>query len=400
MTKKPQDSQLAYLPNFVIEDYIGKPKPGPKGKSESKFKTNSKWLRYAKFLVSKFFGFLVFHVWFGVIKLRVLVNRFVKETLYLREILTNPESRNLSWLDLQLNFKIWKEESKQTFFYLRVLLHKFAVGLIILGSVFSVKVASSVPKNTLNPEIQKSFLTQFFDNYSYKSNNLNAGRTFLTALSTKEKKLENEQRIKKHEVQPGETAQSIAESYGLLVETIVVNNNLEKDKPLPKTLYFPWQDSYLVFSKTEVSPRDLSDKYKVDEKQIYSQNEDIINYETGKFPKDQAIIIPTKSFANIQKLEELQKTKDLIQEKKDKVAEIYKAQASKANGTVKEGSDYTGTFSDQKKNSGFIQPTSGSISRCVQPGHLACDIANASMPPVYSVQDGVVEDVYAFSVYG
>ena len=39
---------------------------------------------------------------------------------------------------------------------------------------------------------------------------------------------------------------------------------------------------------------------------------------------------------------------------------------------------------------GFIWPTVGSISRCVQPGHVACDIANFNSPPIYSVQDGTI----------
>ena len=51
-------------------------------------------------------------------------------------------------------------------------------------------------------------------------------------------------------------------------------------------------------------------------------------------------------------------------------------------------------------SAGLIWPTKGTISRCIQPGHPGCDIANPTMPPVYAVADGVVTDVYHFNVYG
>jgi len=42
---------------------------------------------------------------------------------------------------------------------------------------------------------------------------------------------------------------------------------------------------------------------------------------------------------------------------------------------------------------GFIWPTVGVISRCVQPGHIACDIANFSSPAVVASKNGIVTKV-------
>jgi hypothetical protein len=48
----------------------------------------------------------------------------------------------------------------------------------------------------------------------------------------------------------------------------------------------------------------------------------------------------------------------------------------------------------------FIWPTTGCISRCVEPNHPACDIDNLSMPPIQAIADGFVVDVYKFTIYG
>jgi murein DD-endopeptidase MepM/ murein hydrolase activator NlpD len=392
-----QEKQISNLPNFVIE-YPKNPKQSPK-KSSTKLGQPQLLALKTRFLLKQLFQNIIFGIWSTTNWVLLNFYRIFKSTRFTWEVLNNPESRNLFFVDLKLRLRLWKQLVDKYTTYTSALLSKFTPGLIIIFLVIFIKTISLSPTVSTS-EAPKSFFTQFLDKYTNTNSNFNVGRSYLTTLSTKDKKLENEQRIKKHDVQPGQTAQSIAEEYGLLVDTITINNSLEPNKPLPKTLYFPWQDSYLVFSKAEISPKDLSDKYKIDEKQIYSQNEDIINYENGKFPKDQAIIIPTKDFANIKKLEELQKNKELGEEKKRKIAEVYQTQAKANTGVVNNGQNYSETFSQEKKSTGFIQPTSGSISRCVQPGHLACDIANPNMPPVYAVQDAVVEDVYTFTVYG
>jgi Peptidase family M23 len=48
----------------------------------------------------------------------------------------------------------------------------------------------------------------------------------------------------------------------------------------------------------------------------------------------------------------------------------------------------------------YTWPTTGCISRCMELGHNACDIDNLSLPAVVAIDDGVVEDVYRFTVYG
>jgi murein DD-endopeptidase MepM/ murein hydrolase activator NlpD len=423
--KKPVDSvqenknrenshQLAYLPNFVIL-----PK-GSKKSSETKIKSKPKIWLWIYFAFKNFLLNILFLIYQALKQIRVWDFALRYNIKDLKQIIIDPESRHLFKLNLNLNTKLWLD--KKIPLLKKTILLSGRANLLILV-ILVVLVTKLLPINGI--QYNRSFLSQAIENYSIKSNFVDFNKDDLTNLLTKDKKLEDEFRIKKHEVKEGETVDSIAEEYGILADTLIINNKIEKDKPMPKTLYFPWQDSYLYFASADIKPKELSDIYKVDEKEIYSQNEDILNYETGTFAKDKIVIIPTKDFANIKKIEEdrskKQKEEDSkreIEDRKKKFAETYQNQLNQklVNGQLIQNGPYSGNpnnsadpansgkysdqFSSDKRSSGFIWPTKGVISRCIQPGHEACDIANASMPPVYAVQDAIVEDVYRFTVYG
>jgi murein DD-endopeptidase MepM/ murein hydrolase activator NlpD len=404
--------------NFVIIE--NNKDQNQKTKSISK---PNKFLLSILFIFQKIFDTLVF----GCYRLVKYSNKIIVDLVHILGhfllAFRDEESRHLLKLEFNINYKIWWRKKQSQLEDFGIILSKFYLLIIVLIVIFSVKTASTYSKSNL---IVKSFLGQFFDNYSIYNNKLNQNVGEIKALATKDKKITDLERIKKHEVKEGETLDSISEKYGLLPDTISINNNLEKDKPLPSVLYFPWQDSYIYFTKFEIPPRDIATFYGISENLIYSQNEDIINFETGKFPKDQPIIIPTKDFASIRSKEIEAKNKEDKEQVLQKIAQTYQTQqaeqkkiaqiisnkiapssnnfnnnpATQLNNTTTEPSTPNLANSTDKRSTGFIWPTKGSISRCLEPGHIACDIANNSMPPVYAVADGVVSDVYRFSVYG
>ncbi len=415
---KENYNQLAYLPNFVILPTGSKKYSGTNFENIHKNQSNC-WL-YLQFCYKNLILNIIFLSYQASKQIRVWGFELRHSVRDLKQIITDPEARHLFRLNVNLNTKIWLH-NKIPFFQRFILL--FSRANLLILAVLVILLTKLLPLNGI--QYNRSFLSQAIENYSIKSNFVEFNQGNLANLLTKDKQLQDEFRIKKHEVKEGETINSIAEEYGVLADTIIINNKIEKDKPLPKTVYFPWQDSYLHFASVEIKPKELADLYKVDEKEIYSQNEDILNYETGTFAKDKVVIIPTKDFANIKKIdderdakkkEEDSKKED--EERKKKFAETYQNQLNQklANGqTIQNGTrtnnpnnlannansgQFSNQFSTDKRSNGFIWPTKGVISRCIQPGHEACDIANSSMPPVYAVQDAIVEDVYRFTVYG
>ena len=412
--QQSQSKQLAYLPNFVIVAKKNWEKISNKSFNKSTSQTDSetlKQLKWLKFIVNSFIKQIIY---FGYCQLRnlIIVGFTLKyNVVELWEISQDRESRHLFWLNNNLKFKIWLANIIPNLHKIWIISLKAHLLFLVIGVLIVTKI---VPANQITNS--RSFLSQAIENYTIKSTFLEFTQANLTNISTKNKNLEDQLRIKQYEPKKGQTIELIAEEYGVKTDTLVINNNLEKDKPLPKTIYIPWQDSYLHFAKLEVSPKELSEQYKVEENQIYAKNEDIINYENGKFPAGKIVIIPTSNFDIIKKSQDEAKiklkeeeTKKEQDERRKKFAEIYQEQIkqlsdkTKAIGNTNTGPNtgkYSNAFSGDKRSSGFIWPTKGSISRCLEPGHLACDIANSSMPPVYTVQDGFVEDVYRFTVYG
>jgi hypothetical protein len=60
-----------------------------------------------------------------------------------------------------------------------------------------------------------------------------------------------------------------------------------------------------------------------------------------------------------------------------------------STGCPKDSKIYKPNQTDVK----YIWPTTGCISRCVVDSHIACDIVNTSMPPVFTIADGRVTQV-------
>jgi murein DD-endopeptidase MepM/ murein hydrolase activator NlpD len=275
--------------------------------------------------------------------------------------------------------------------------------ITVISLILGLKIATLYIKPNLT---SKSFINQAFDNYSVFKNSANIAPINARAITTTNKEIVDIFPLNKITVKAEQKIADIAEAQNLKVETIVVNNNLEGKNIIPKDLkelIVPWQDGYVFFPKNEILPKELADKYKMDEKVIYEANEDKLN-EQGKFKKDSTIILPTKDFTEIKKI--LAKEKQLLQleeqykQVKDNQSKLAKSYQDQFSDPTSGGYKYATSTSEDKVAAGLIWPTKGSISRCIQPGHPGCDIANPSMPPVYAVADGVVSDVYHFTVYG
>jgi murein DD-endopeptidase MepM/ murein hydrolase activator NlpD len=394
-------SKYIYTPNFVI----AKPKLG--GQSVFKIENlNIQLLIQTVFgLVSIVFCNILFFIYTSSQSLTIGFFRFLstlQNTISNLINLTNKDFRTLWFLNLKMNNIIRKRKILKFWDQLMFVVRNGYLAILVFSLILILKVISL---NTANIKSSESFLNRFIDKYSFVDKKGNSTPLNFATITTSAKKLEDPTRIIKHKTIEGDTINKIADKYGLNPDTVAINTHLldiEKDKELEKDkdFYLPWQDSYIYLAKDDIEPKKLSEIFKIDENKIYSSNEDVINIETSKFSKGSIVLIPTSNFNEAKKYEELEKIKSGIavtgdktnDEKTQKLAENY---ASEVNGAGK----YSGTKSDQK-SAGFIWPAAGNLSRCLESGHIACDIANLNMPPVFAAQDGIVKDVYIYTVYG
>lgn len=325
---------------------------------------------------------------------------FYQET---NDAIVDKEARKLFFFEIKVFYIITLKKIKSALSVTWFFTKKLYLLITVIGLIIGLKVATVYVKPNIG---QKSFINQAFDNYSLLQNNANIIPINAKAITTTNKEILDIFPLNKIIVKAEQKIADIADSQNLKVETIVVNNNLEGKDNIPKDmkeLIVPWQDGFVYFPKNEITPKELSDKYKIDEKIIYEANEDKLN-DQGKFKKDGTIILPTKDFTEIKKV--LAKEKQLLQleeqynQVKDNQSKLAKSYKDQFNEPESGGLKYANTTSEDKVAAGLIWPTKGTISRCIQPGHPGCDIANASMPPVYAVADGIVTDVYHFTVYG
>jgi len=191
----------------------------------------------------------------------------------------------------------------------------------------------------------------------------------------------------------GDCVESVAEMYGLRPDTVAFNNQITGDK-LPETVYLPWTDGYIYKTVTDTKIDDLVRIYNVDKNNLYTQNESILNQETNSFPANSFVLIPTTDFQAVAKSNQVEDARKINLEKAEQQKRETAAALRSGNGTT-----YANTYSNTK-SAGLIWPTTGVISRCIQPNHIACDIANFSSPPIFAAKSGVVSAVYKFTVDG
>jgi murein DD-endopeptidase MepM/ murein hydrolase activator NlpD len=308
------------------------------------------------------------------------------------EALSSQETRELWWLELKLDIRglldraisamevFWSVVQK---FYLAVLVF-VCLGILNLGG-FSGQ----------NPS---SFLSNFVQNNTFSI--VGQASTAITTPSLSQIAPLNTsntpiQKIIEHTVGENQSVDQIAELYNVSIDTIKFNNSLESlDLKKDQKLYIPWIDGYIYNASRDISPFEISTFSGVDKDLIAKENYATLNPESGKFPKDTLVLVPVDNPGV-----DLPAIIAKIKAQADSTNQQSQRSENLSRRAVS-SSTYLGVTASQARKNGFIWPTQGSISRCVQPGHIACDIANFSSPPIFAVQDGVVSNVSYYGVAG
>jgi len=171
--------------------------------------------------------------------------------------------------------------------------------------------------------------------------------------------------IIKYEVKTGDTVSSIAKRYGVSVDTILWENNLES----PSTKIKPGQ-ILQVIPTTGVSHRvkkgetvySIAEKYDVSAQVIVDwPYNTFANDETFALAVGQVLVVPD----------------GVMLKKKPVVPRRYYAEVTTGAGQV------TGTGQ-------FVWPVSGRLTQFYQSWHRGIDIANKSMPGIVAIDDGMV----------
>jgi murein DD-endopeptidase MepM/ murein hydrolase activator NlpD len=316
------------------------------------------------------------------------------------ESLSSQTSREFWWLEIKLETKKIYSKIRSNLQTTYKLLAKFYLVGVVGAALLVLGFSSNSSILTQGDGVTQNLLNKALNDYSTTQTNVTFGNVSLSSLvlnsgengdSANQVLLE---RVLTHDVKEGDTIDSLSELYGLDAKTILFNNKLSEGQALPAKLYLPWTDGYIYETVADTSLEEIERIYGVSKNLIYSENEDLLDREKGSFPKGSFILIPTTDFDSVATLN---KQEDVRKENIKKAEEQRKTKAvAVARSKTR---TYANTQSDAR-SSGFIWPTTGSISRCVQGYHIACDIANSSMPPIFSVQSGTVAAVYRYTVTG
>lgn len=317
-------------------------------------------------------------------------NSFVELT----NILTNREIQGLWWLNFKLSLKQDLATFGDFFSTFTTVISKFYLTVVVVAVLFIISSSSSISGNLGKSSVLSKAINNHTQNPTVKLANQNSLPivSLLQQSSDINEQLLNSQVIT-HNVQTGENVDIIAEMYGLTPETVVFNNQLDESKPLPEKLYLPWSEGYLYQTKADTTVEDLEKIYSIDKNLIYSENEDTLDRDKGVFPVNSFVLIPTTNYTDIAKSNDKENTrKQNLEQSNLQKNSVKKSLVAAKKATTSNKSTFAGTFSDNK-SSGFIWPTQGNISRCVTGAHVACDIANASLPAIFATQKGTVSSI-------
>ncbi|MEM1311963.1 MAG: LysM peptidoglycan-binding domain-containing M23 family metallopeptidase [Patescibacteria group bacterium] len=310
-------------------------------------------------------------------------------------VFSTSQGRELWWLEVRLDIKSLVKKALRLMSLVLEVSKKFYLAWVVFFVIgfLNYSAAFSNLSNTPN-----SFLSKFIDNYSLSSNlPLIDGNTKVTALATPyvSSDVPQIQAITKYQVQDGDSLQQVAYRFGLNPETIKLNNDVKEELEVGQKIYIPWVDGYIFNAQDDTTVQKLEKIYSVPAEKIKEQNISIFNTETSGFNKEALVLIPTSDFAKIDQ------GNKLLESQKQAIARSRRNKNLAARSiTYKAPSESLPSSGNKTVRSGFIWPTTGSISRCFSRIHRGCDIANFSAPPVKSVQKGVVRVGYEAGGYG
>jgi murein DD-endopeptidase MepM/ murein hydrolase activator NlpD len=307
------------------------------------------------------------------------------------QILSFSDTRELWWIERKIDFRSSLKYILSLNKITQQIIYKTYLFFIVITSLFILNTNSIISKNSSSNVFEK-FIGKHINNNIEQTNPVLLSSTVINASAVG---LENQQpiiSIIEHTVTPKDTLESLSNLYSITTDTIKFNNTNIKDGNLTidSKIYLPWMNGYIYRTSTELSPEEISKIYNVDAQSIARENKATLNPQNNKFNKESLVLLPTTDFAKV-----IDTNNKIVSQKAEAEAARQKLLSEQSISTESQVFD-----TKTNASSGFIWPTQGVISRCLQPGHIACDIANASGPDIVAVQSGVISDVYHFTVYG
>jgi murein DD-endopeptidase MepM/ murein hydrolase activator NlpD len=301
--------------------------------------------------------------------------------------ITSSQGRDLWWLETKLEVRQAINKALKVLALVEKVTSKFYLaGLIFicLGMLTVSAIASGSGVET------RSFLSTFINNntYAVDAQVLGVSETKYQAYIAETQSASSTpvQRIFEIQVKEGDTLPKIADLYGLKVETIVFNNNLSsQDVTTGQKLYLPFADGYVYQVPNDMKPETIANIFQVQKEVLWSYNSELIDVGSGDIKTGAMVLVPRSDYAEVARLK---------QAEDDRRTNLAAAKNTNQNTIAKEPGVSSDKYINERSNNvnaaGFIWPAVGTISRCVQPGHIACDIANHNEPPVFSVRGGTV----------
>jgi murein DD-endopeptidase MepM/ murein hydrolase activator NlpD len=299
-----------------------------------------------------------------IISLPDRFSRLKRKYSELLEILSDTDTRSLWLLEIKIDTMVVIQKLQKLLEIGLLISKKFYLSFIIFACLGILNISSIASSSS------SSFLTSFLNNNSFTSvASAQSAKVEVASASTFNEV--DVQRIIEHTVSEGQTLSELSLMFGITTDTVKINNQLDSEPETGKKLYIPWQDGYIYNTDKDITPQKLADVFEINEAEILTANKAIYNSENNSFAKDSLILIPSSDYEKVK----YNLSKGLEREKSLKAA-----------------------YSGAPRSKSFNWPSKGTISRCVQPGHIACDLANFSAPPVFSMQDGVVTKVSNFEL--
>ena len=330
-----------------------------------------------------------------VMELPTKFNKLKSQYQELLEIVSSPNTRSLLWLEVKLDAQTALDKLLKLYEQVWNITQKFYLSIIVVACLFLVSFSSVLNEST------SSFLTNFLNNTTIVNSS-----SVITSVDSLQPQVASAsavqdipvKKILEHTVEEGETLSLISDIYAINVDTIRFNNKLAGEPELGKKLFIPWTEGYIHNVEKESSPEELAQLLAVSAEELKETNKALYNSETNTFAADTLILAASTDFVTIQS--NLDKAKEREQSLAA-LAEQEKRRQRVLSQTAVSANTYAGAYSDEKTSGIFIWPSQGSISRCVQPGHIACDLANFSAPPIFAMQGGtVVSSGWDSSGYG
>lgn len=330
-----------------------------------------------------------------LIQVPIFTTKVVNNIRDFGQTMSFSDTRELWWLERKIDYRTaLKKFQAISTLSLRVIQKFYLTFVVVTALIILNSGGTSFLTNS-----SSSFVSKFIKNHSsLKPNSVpplfNANTINASAVQLESKKPIIS--IVEHTVTKEDSLPILSNKYDITIDTIKFNNDLSgEDLEVGSRLYVPWIDGYIYRTDSNTTPENISKIYSIDQSEITKENLAILNPETNEFAEDSLVLIPTADFAKITEVN------DKIASEK-KAAEVAAASSARRNLLASQSISSVAQTAPTPAaaNAGFIWPTSGIITRCVQTGHVACDIANAAAPDVVSVQSGTVSAVYRYTVYG